>query len=90
MNYTPRRTKDQWQLILDDYLSGGLTIKNYCDPGDIRKGADGLAALVSVEMNLQPCTAAVFVFINRGRNKLKMLFWENNAFVGPIGLAVNP
>lgn len=41
----------------------------YRDPVDMRKGTDGLAALVSVGMNLEPCTAVVFVFINRGRNK---------------------
>ena len=35
MNYTPRRTKDQWQLILDDYLSSGLTVKKYCEKNNI-------------------------------------------------------
>lgn len=52
----------------------------YREPVDMRKGADGLAALVSVEMKLEPCAPVLFIFINRGRNKLKILFWENNGF----------
>lgn len=36
MNYTPRRTKDQWQRILDDYLSSGLTVKAYCEQKNIK------------------------------------------------------
>lgn len=52
----------------------------YREPVDMRKGADGLAALVSVEMNFDPCSTALFVFINRGRDKLKILFWERNGF----------
>lgn len=65
-------------MIFDRFKCESIYL--YRDPVDMRKGADGLAALVCVEMNLEPCTAAVFVFINRGRNKLKILFWENNGF----------
>ena len=50
----------------------------YRDPVDMRKGADGLGALVNAEMKLEPCSSALFVFINRGRDKLKILFWERN------------
>lgn len=52
----------------------------YRDPVDMRKGADGLAALVISEMDLEPCSSILFVFINRGRDKLKILFWERNGF----------
>jgi transposase len=52
----------------------------YRDPIDMRKGADGLAALVSEEMSLEPCSSTLFLFTNRSRNKLKILLWEKNGF----------
>jgi transposase len=32
-------------------------------------------------MQLDPLSGALFVFINRRRNKLKLLTWERNGFV---------
>ena len=47
----------------------------------MRKSIDGLAALVENELELSPMTEALFVFCNRGRDKIKMLYWERNGFV---------
>jgi hypothetical protein len=30
MKYSPRRTREQWQAILNDFQSSGLTAKNFC------------------------------------------------------------
>ncbi|WP_295389467.1 IS66 family insertion sequence element accessory protein TnpB [uncultured Thiodictyon sp.] len=54
------------------YLALGAT--------DMRKSIDGLAALVVDVLQQDPCTAQVFVFCNRGRNKLKVLCWQRNGF----------
>ena len=47
---------------------------------DMRKGQDGLAALVLAEMQREPCSPSVFLFINRSHNKLKALLWDRNGF----------
>ena len=52
----------------------------YKKPVDMRKGMDGLAALVVAEMALDPMQPNLFVFINRGRDKIKLLLWERNGF----------
>jgi transposase len=50
-------------------------------PIDMRKQIDGLAALVEGAMKLNPFQGAVFVFINRSRNKLKALYFDRSGFV---------
>lgn len=50
-------------------------------PIDMRRQMDGLAALVQGVMRKDPFTDSLFVFINRRRNKLKILTWEKNGFV---------
>jgi transposase len=51
-----------------------------CGPTDMRKSIDGLAAIVSFEFKLDPFADSVFVFCNRGRDKLKILYWDTNGF----------
>ncbi len=46
----------------------------------MRKGADGLADVVRHELALDPQSQGIFIFSNRARNKLKILFWECNGF----------
>lgn len=53
----------------------------YMEPVDMRKSIDGLAALVENELELSPMLEALFVFCNRGRDKIKLLYWERNGFV---------
>jgi transposase len=47
---------------------------------DFRKSIDGLSALVEQSLSLNPFAAAVFVFVNRGRTKIKILYWHRNGF----------
>jgi transposase len=54
------------------YLARGST--------DLRKSIDGLAALVKEGFNLDPFSSSLFVFCNRGRDKLKILHWDHNGF----------
>lgn len=53
----------------------------YADIVDMRKSIDGLAVLVEQAMELPLTTQALFVFCNRGRDKIKLLYWERNGFV---------
>ena len=54
------------------YLAVGAT--------DLRKQIDGLAALVEDVLEQDPFSESLFVFCNRGRDKLKMLLWQHNGF----------
>jgi len=53
----------------------------YLQPVDFRKSINGLSALVELEMSLDPFMPALFVFCNRQRDKVKLLYWERNGFV---------
>jgi len=48
---------------------------------DMRKSIDGLAALVEQELELSALSDTLFVFCNRSRDKIKLLYWERNGFV---------
>jgi transposase len=60
-----------WQTA-NVYLAAGST--------DLRKSIDGLAALVQEGFGLSPFSSSLFVFCNRERNKLKILYWDHNGF----------
>jgi transposase len=46
---------------------------------DMRKGVNTLAALVRSEIKKDPLSS-VFVFSNRSRDRLKLLFWHRGGF----------
>lgn len=45
---------------------------------DFRKSHDGLAAIVRAELDQEPLNGALFVFINRRRDRVKLLQWDGN------------
>ncbi len=47
---------------------------------DFRKGINGLAALVEESLALDPFSEQLFVFCNRARNRVRILYWERNGF----------
>lgn len=49
-------------------------------PIDFRKSIDGLSARVEQELQHNPFGNALYVFINRQRNKIKALYWHRNGF----------
>ena len=53
----------------------------YRDPVDMRKSINGLAAIVESELEFSPMSGALFVFCNRQRDKVKLLYWGRNGFV---------
>lgn len=53
----------------------------YSKPCDMRKGFDGLSGLVLQAMDMNPQSGTLFVFINRNRTLIKILFWDIDGFV---------
>jgi len=51
------------------------------EPVDMRRQRNGLAALVRTVINQDPFGNALFCFIGKGRDKLKILYWNRNGFV---------
>lgn len=48
------------------------------EPCDMRKGYNGLAALVAVQLGEQATSGKLFVFTNRTRDMVKMLYWDGS------------
>lgn len=49
----------------------------YRKPTDMRKGFDGLSGLVNNQLKSTIMSGEVFVFVNRYRDKIKLLHWES-------------
>jgi transposase len=54
------------------YLATGCT--------DMRKGFDSLAALVRDHLGHDPLSGSLFLFIGRGRDRLKILYWDTDGY----------
>jgi len=49
-------------------------------PVDMRKGIDGLSAIVLGQLLRTPDSGEVFVFVGRRSDRLKLLCWERDGF----------
>jgi len=50
------------------------------DSVDFRKSINGLVIIVEQEMELSPFTPALFVFCNKNRDRIKVLYWDQTGF----------
>ena len=46
------------------------------DPVDMRKGIEGLSAMVRLSLEKNPCIEGAFIFRNRAGNRMKLLVWD--------------
>jgi transposase len=63
-------------------LSAAVRVYLAREPADMRKSFDGLAALASGNLALDPLSGHLFVFVNKRRDRIKILYWDRD------GLAV--
>ena len=57
---------------------GSATIFLHRAPTDMRKSFEGLSGLVEREFPGQLLSGSLFVFVNRRRNLLKLLYWDGD------------
>ena len=50
-------------------------------PVDLRKAIDGLAALVRQSLGHDPLSGSLYVFGNKRKDRIKILFWEPGLLV---------
>ena len=63
--------------MLSDF-TGADRVYIACSYTDLRRGIDGLAAIVQQQFNLDPFTNTLFLFCGRRRDRIKALYWEGN------------
>lgn len=56
------------------------TIYLYREVVDFRKSINGLAAIVESDTELPLGTGALFLFANKQRDKIKVLYWDETGF----------
>ena len=52
----------------------------YLAATDMRKGVNGLSGIVRSEFEADPCEGSLFVFINRRRDRMKILYFDGSGF----------
>ena len=61
-------------------VAAHLPIHLCCQPVDMRKNFDGLCAIVVNGFRKDPIRDGIFVFVNRSRDKMKLLVWDRHGY----------
>ena len=62
------------------FASAIRRIMAYREPVDMRKSFNGLIALTKGVLCEDPLSGSLFVFFNRRRNYLKLIYWDRTGF----------
>lgn len=57
-----------------------VTIFLYSEPADMRKSFDGLSGIVRSEFGADPTDGSLFLFVNRRRDRLKILHFDGAGY----------
>ena len=59
-------------------LAHGLKVFLCTEPADMRRSFDGLSAMTATIIEQDPMSGHLFVFRNRNRDRLKILYWDRD------------
>lgn len=59
-------------------LSAATRVFVALTPTDMRRSFNGLFGLVQEQLQMDPLSGHLFVFTNRTRNRIKILFWDGS------------
>ena len=62
-------------------LPSSVRIYLAAEPADMRKGPDGLAALVRKQFDEDVFSGHLFCFLSKRRDRAKLLWWDRGGFV---------
>ena len=62
-------------------LPAAVRIYVAAEPVDLRQSFDGLAGAVRRVVRVDPLSGHVFVFLNRRRNRVKVLVWDRTGYL---------
>jgi transposase len=61
-------------------IGAGALVYVAAEAIDMRKSIDGLATWVQDSLPVSPLSGSLFVFFNRARDKVKLLWWDRHGF----------
>ena len=61
-------------------LASGTQIFVYTQAADMRKGFNGLSGIVHSEFQSDPTDGSLFIFINRRRDRMKLLHFDGGGY----------
>jgi transposase len=61
-------------------FNGNLKVYVALEPCDMRKSFHGLSAMVRNHLGLDPLSGAAFLFTNKSRNLIKILYFDNTGY----------
>ena len=59
-------------------LPGKSKLFLYKEATDMRKGFEGLSAIVNIAFQGELTSGAYFIFLNKQRNLMKVLYWDSD------------
>lgn len=61
-------------------LPAAVRVYLYTAPCDMRRGFDGLRALATHVVGIDPLAGHLFVFCSRRRDRIKILYWDRDGW----------
>lgn len=61
-------------------FTSGMKIFVYTQAADMRKGFNGLSGIVRSEFQADPADGSLFIFINRRRDRMKLLHFDGGGY----------